>query len=65
MVAVGHVNPKQDDSDWKFQTYMGTNLSCDMLCEPKKLDNEDKEGDNLSSNHIIIFKKLTTKTDSF
>ena len=27
------MNPKQYDSDWKFQTYRGSNLAYDMLFE--------------------------------
>ena len=31
---------KDDDKEWKFQTYMGTNIDYDMLCELTCLDNE-------------------------
>ena len=34
------MKPKQNDSDWKFQTYRGTNLDYVMLCEPKGSDNK-------------------------
>ena len=50
------MKPKQDDSDWKFQTHRGTNLAYDMLCEPISSDNEEKEGDNLSRNRLINLK---------
>ena len=36
------VKPKQDDPEWKFQTYRGTILYYDVLCEPKISDNEEK-----------------------
>ena len=38
----GCVNPKQDYSDWKFQTYRGTNFDYNMLCGPTSSDNEEK-----------------------
>ena len=50
------VKPKQDDSDWKFQTCRGTNLAYDMLYEPKSSDNKEKEGDNSSGNRLINLK---------
>ena len=50
------VKPKQDYSDWIFQTYRGTNLDYDMLCEPTSSDNEEKEGDGLSNNCLINLK---------
>ena len=52
----GQVKPKKDDSDWKFQTYRGTNLSYDMFCAPTSSDNEDKEGDNIRGNRPINLK---------
>ena len=53
--------PKDDDKEWKFQTYMGINLSYEMLCEPTCLDNEEKEGDNLSGNRLINLKNWQPK----
>ena len=35
----GSIMPKDDDKEWKLQTYMGTNLAYNMLCEPIFLDN--------------------------
>ena len=35
-----------------------------MLCEPKASYNEEKEGDNLSSNRIINLGILTTNIDN-
>ena len=55
--------PKDDDKEWKFQTYMGTNLDYDMLCDTTCLYNEEKEGDNLSGNHIINLKILTANIE--
>ena len=59
------VNPKEYDSDWKFQTHRGRNLFYYMSCEPKSSYNEEKEGDNLSGNHLVNLKKLTTNVDNF
>ena len=36
-----------------------------MLCEPILLDNEEKEGDNLSSNRLINLKTLTNNIEKF
>ena len=47
------VRPNQDDSEWNFQTCRGTNLYYEMVYEPTGSDNEEKEGDNLSSNHLV------------
>ena len=55
--------PKQDNPDWKFQTYRSINLAYDMLYEPISSDNEEKEGDNLSGNHLINQNKLTTNIE--
>ena len=52
------MKPKQDDSDWIFHIHRGSNLAYDMLCDPTCLDNEEEEGDNLSSNFIINLKIL-------
>ena len=66
------MNPKEDDSEWKFETTSrigndrGTNLAYDvLLCEPISSDNEQKEGDNLSGNHLVNLKKLTTNVEKF
>ena len=39
---------KQNDIDWKFQSYKGTNLGYDMLFESVNSDQEEKEGDLLT-----------------
>ena len=49
----GNVKPNQDDSEWNFQTCRGTNLYYEMVYEPTGSDNEEKEGDNLSGNHLV------------
>ena len=54
---------KKDDLDWKFQTYMGTNLAYDMLCANIGSDNEEKGGDNISSSRLVNPKKLTTNIE--
>ena len=58
-----HVNPKQDYSDWKVHTYRFTYLAYEILCEPKSLNNKEKEGDNLSINHLINLIFLTTNAE--
>ena len=54
------IMPKQDGPEWKFQTYKGNKLVYDMLCEPISSDNKNKEEDDISSNHLINLKILTT-----
>ena len=61
----GRVKLKEDDSEWNFHIYRGTNLAYDMLCDPISSDNEDKEGDKISSNHLVNQNKLTTIIDNF
>ena len=34
---------KQNDNDWKFKSYKGTNLGYDMMCESVDSDQEEKE----------------------
>ena len=36
-----------------------------MLCEPTCLDNEKKEGDNISGNRLINLKIFTTNIENF
>ena len=61
----GSIIPKYDDPESKFQTYRGTNLACDMLCEPISSNSKEKEGDNLSGNCLINLKMLTTNIEKF
>ena len=56
--------PKYDDKEWKFQTCMSNNLDYDMLCETTCLDNEEKEGDDISSNCLISLKILKTNIEN-
>ena len=42
---------------------MVTNLDYYMVWDPICLDNEDKEGDNLSGNHLINVQILTTNVE--
>ena len=55
---------KQND-DWKFNSYKGTNLSYDMMCESVNSDQEKKEGDVLNVNCIINLNNLITNIDVF
>ena len=50
---------------WKFQSYKGTNLGYDMICESVNSDQEEKEGDLLNGNHIINLKNLITNMNKF
>ena len=53
----------QNDNDWKFKSYKGTNLGYDMMCESVNSDQEEKEGDVLNGNRIINLKNLITNID--
>ena len=44
---------KHNDDEWKFQSYKGTNLGYDMICESINSDQEEKEGDVLNGNGSI------------
>ena len=57
----GHI--KQNDTDWKFQSYNGTNLGYDMMCESINSDEEEKEGDVLNGNRIINLKNFITNIE--
>ena len=57
MAGGGHI---KQNNDWKFYSYKGTNLGYDMMCESIKSDQEEKEGDVLNGNRILI-----TKIDNF
>ena len=41
------------DTTSRIGSHRGTNLACDMLCEPISSDNEDKEGDKLIGNFFL------------
>ena len=57
--------PKQDDPYRKLHTCRGTNLDYDMLCQPTISYNEEKEGDNLSSNRLINHKIIDDQQGEF
>ena len=59
------MNPKQYDSDWKFQTYRGSNLAYDMLFETIGPENEDKQGDIINGNCLVNPFVLTTNKEDF
>ena len=59
------VKPKQDYPYWKFHYYRGTNLDCEILCEPTSSNNEKKEGNNLSGNPLVNLIFLTTNKEKF
>ena len=56
---------KHNDDYWKFQSYKGTNLGYDMLCESINSDQEEKEVDLLNGHHIINLKNFITDIDIF
>ena len=55
----------QDDPQWNFKTYRGTNLDYDIFCETTCSDNKEKEGDYISGNIIINLKIMTTSVEIF
>ena len=59
----GHI--KQNDKDWKFQSYKKTNLGQDIMCESVDSDQEEKVGDVLNGNRIINLKDFITNIDNF
>ena len=56
---------KYNDNDWKFQSYKGTNLGYNMICEYVNSDQEEKVGDVLNSDSIINLNNLITNIDNF
>ena len=55
---------KQNDNHWKFQSYKGTNLCYDILCESVNSDQEEKEGNLSNGNYIINLNFLITNIDN-
>ena len=55
----------QNDNDWKFKSYKGTNLGYDMMCESINSDQEEKEGDVLNGNRIINLNNFISNIDKF
>ena len=51
------------NDDWKFHSYKGTNLGCDMMWESVNSDQGEKEGDVLNGNRILNLKDLIAKID--
>ena len=56
---------KYNDNYWKFQSYKGTNLGCDILCESVNSYQEEKEGDLLNGNCIINLNNFITDIDKY
>ena len=54
---------KQNDNDWKFQSYKGTNLGYDMICQSVNSDQEEKEREVINGNLIISLNNLITNID--
>ena len=65
ILVAGGGRIKHNGNDWKFQSYKGTNLGYDMLCESVNSDQEEKEGDLLNGNRIININNLITNIDTF
>ena len=55
---------KQNDNDWKFKSYKGSNLGYYMICVSINSDQEEKEGDVLNGNRIINLKNLISNIDN-
>ena len=64
MVAGGE-RIRQNENDWKFQSYKGTSLGYDMLYKSLNFVKEGREGDLLNGNRIINLNNLITKIDKF
>ena len=54
---------KHNDNDWKYQSYKGTNLVYDMLCESVNSYQEKKEGELLNGTLIINLNNLIKNID--
>ena len=65
VLVAGGGRIKNHYNEWKYQSYKGTNLGYDMLCESVNSDQEEKEGNLLNGNHIINLKNLITNVDTF
>ena len=65
ILVAGGGRIKHNENDWKFESYKGTKLGYDMLCESVNSDQEGKEGDLLNGNRIINLKNLTTHINIF
>ena len=59
----GHI--QHNDNYCKLQSYKGTNLGYDMICESVKSDQEEKEGYVLNDSRIMHLKNLITNIDKF
>ena len=57
----GHI--KQNEFDWRFQSYKGNNLCYGMLCESVNSDQEEKQGDLLNGDRVINLNNLITNVD--
>ena len=55
----------QNDNDWKFKSYKGSNLGYDMMCESINSGQEEKEGDVLNGNRIINLENFFSNIDNF
>ena len=55
----------QNENDWKFKSYKGSNLGYDMICESVNSHQDKKKGDVLNSNCIMNLKILITNMDKF
>ena len=54
---------KQNENDWNYQGYKGTNLGNDMLCKSEISYQEEKYGDLLNVNRIINPNIFITNID--
>ena len=63
MVAGGEGAYQKKKNDWEFQSYKGTNIDYDVLCETVNSDQEEKMADILNGNHIITLINLVINVD--
>ena len=64
LVAGGGWRIQHNNNDCEFQSYKGTNLCYDMLCESVNSDQEEKEVDLLNGNRIINLRTLITNMEN-
>ena len=63
LVTGGGRRIKHSDNDGKIQSYKGTKLGYDMICESVNTYQEEKEGYLLNGNRIIKLNNLITNID--
>ena len=55
----------QNDNDWEFKSYKGTNFGYDMICESVNSNQEENKWYLLNGKNIINLKNLIKNIDTF